>query len=265
MVRQEESCTLPPMHRLAFPLTVVALCLIGCAAPSPRPTEVPVPVPVGAESGATLSEGLLEPGDIPQIPAPQSASGTMTMEATSSSAGPDYAVQERLGSGSNLEIGRVDAPLTLDVYTNFSCAYCAQFSREQLPKLLAGFVRSGKLLIRIRVLPLEKYPASRAEASALLCAAEQQKGRLMQDALFALPTHTDIAIGNAATSIDVEKTAFDACRTSPQTIAIISAQTEAASASGITLVPTFFIGSERITGLPEYADLRGLIEQKIAQ
>ncbi len=262
------------MFRTCFSIIVIStvLCLAACAPPSMLPPEAPVarsvssltlaPTSAGASSSPATSstpsippstEAPLEPGDVPASAA----------AVASSSAGPDYALEERLTENGQLEIGKADAPLMLTLFTNISCAYCKQFAEEQLPKLLASFVRNGELLLRIQLVPLQKYPTSRAEAAALICAANARKGSAMHQSLFTLAVRSDAALLKTATDIGIDKTAFETCRASPQVTAFLEAQARAATASGVTLVPTFFLGNDRITGLPDYPDLRGFIERKL--
>ena len=52
------------------------------------------------------------------------------------------------GAGSTTEDGRVqgkvDAPLTLIEYSDYTCGYCLKFFKETLPKLQATYIDTGK-------------------------------------------------------------------------------------------------------------------------
>ncbi len=41
--------------------------------------------------------------------------------------------------------GRVDAPLTLIEYSDFTCGYCVKFFKETLPRLQANSLDTGKV------------------------------------------------------------------------------------------------------------------------
>ena len=253
------------MFRVHFSILIAAASvgLSACVQQPARPFQNPatsqnssltIPSPLPPSTSSSM-EAPLEAGDVPASAAAESS--------VASSSGLDYASEERLTDTGVLEIGRSNAPLTLTVFTNISCAYCAQFTQEQLPKLLAGFVRRGDLLLRLHLLPLQKYPSSRSESVALICAANEHKGLDMYRALAVLATRTDAALLKAAADIGIDKATFDACRAAPQVATFIDAQAQAATASGVTLVPTFFVGNARVTGLMEYPDLRGKIEQAL--
>jgi len=41
--------------------------------------------------------------------------------------------------------GKVDAPLTLIEYSDFTCGYCMKFFKETLPRLQATYIDTGKI------------------------------------------------------------------------------------------------------------------------
>lgn len=206
---------------------------------------------------------MLEAGDVPA----SAGTGSGTEVAASSSAGTDYAAQEWLGPNGELKVGKEDASLVLTVFTNHACDYCRQFATEQLGKLLAGFVRRGDLQVQIIPVQLAKYPDSRLSAVALHCSVRLGKGLAMHNSLLALPTRTEKTIIQAATDIGIDPVPFKSCMTDPTSGAVehVDATLRIVSEQNITLVPTFFLGGERITGLPEYPDLRGKIELLLKQ
>ncbi|MEK7218851.1 MAG: thioredoxin domain-containing protein [Patescibacteria group bacterium] len=161
--------------------------------------------------------------------------------------------------GTVLGMGSMNAPALL-LFTNHACAYCRRFQEEILPRLKEDFIDAGKVELRTAILPLEKYPLSRREAAALPCAGAQGKGQEMHAALFRLDDHTEENLLAAAQALQLKMEDFSACLASPDTAALAQAQEDLAAQLDVTLIPALFLGEERWTGLPRYADLRGWVE-----
>ncbi len=152
-----------------------------------------------------------------------------------------------------LSLGNADAPVTILLWTHPSCRYCREFLEKQLPRMAEDFLLHGTVRLQIGLLPLRKYPQSQTQAVSLLCAAAQGKGIPMLKALFEGNTE-DIA---------VEKTSFSECQASARTQELQTLQASLARALDVTLVPTFFINGKKQTGLPDYPDLRGAIQEAL--
>jgi protein-disulfide isomerase len=187
------------------------------------------------------------------VPAPRSSS-------SSSETVPD--VRTLIASGSTLDLGKENAPLTLLVFTNQSCEYCRDFQQTIVPRLKADFVDKGTVLLRVSILPIHKYPLSLREASALFCAARQGKGWEMHDALFAVPAHTEAALLAQAAVLKLDLPRFQSCLGRPEAAAYAQEEARLADKLHVTLVPTLFLNDEKLVGLPTYADIKGWIEQK---
>lgn len=150
-----------------------------------------------------------------------------------------------------LEIGSTEAPHTLLIFTEFHCGYCADFHREQLPRLIADYVDTKQLKLQIVPFVLRKYEHSTELAKAAYCATTQNKG---------LEVYKNLYDNQSYQSIELKAEAFNTCMASKQTIALLEEQKAWADELEVTLVPTFFLNGEKFVGLPYYADLRGRIE-----
>lgn len=214
-------------------LPLLAALAVSACAMQPAADDARATASMAAASSvppAAMQEEDILPGDVPTS-AP-SASGALA------------AIPERVLPGGILEIGKADAPVSLLVFTNHSCEYCRRFHREQFPRLLAEYVAEGELRISLVPFPLQKYPQSERNAGIALCAAKQGKGRAAHDLLFA---------------DGMDAGPYEACLQDPQTAADLRSQRSWAKVLGIDLIPTFVLDGRRITGLPEYAELRGEI------
>jgi protein-disulfide isomerase len=214
----------------------VLLLLSACAGGQTDGSSSP------SSQGASAAQEEILPGDVPETDV-EAASGAM------------LAIPERLLAGGLLEIGREDAPVSLLLLTNHSCDYCRRFHREQLPRLIAEFVADGQARVTLVPFQLKKYADSAEHARLSLCAARQGRGRQMHDALFA---GAGARADAAAYGLDADM--LERCMDDPTAAAEIESQRSWARALGVDLIPTFVIDGQRLTGLPDYADLRGRLE-----
>jgi protein-disulfide isomerase len=202
-------------------------------------------------------------GNVSQSGAILSASGAVSSheESQTIEAG-SGAITQRLLSGGLIEVGASDAPVSLVIFTNTTCDYCRQFSKEHLPRLMNEYVRSGNLRIIISPFALAKYPQSERSALLHLCAAKQHKGMAMHDLLMSEAIDT-IGYRNGLSTLAIDQAALQACIDSTESRATISAQQTSAEALGVKLIPAYMINDKMRTGLPYYPDLRGQIEEEL--
>ena len=61
--------------------------------------------------------------------------------------------------------------------------------------------------------------------------------------------------------MQLDETAMKTCMENPGAQATIDAQQSVARSLGVSLVPSYFINGKLYTGLPEYSDLKGQVEE----
>ena len=71
-------------------------------------------------------------------------------------------------------LGRADAPVTLVEYADLQCPYCAQWSRDTFPAIVAEYVRAGRVRVVLRGLSF-LGPDSETALRAALAAGEQDR------------------------------------------------------------------------------------------
>lgn len=175
----------------------------------------------------------------------------------------ELVVVERLLPSGFIEIGDRDAPVVLLMFTEHHCRYCKQFYHEHLKKLLSKYINEGKLRLQIGILPLKKYIDSERAAMGLLCAATQGKGIPMHELLFELGARDEAVLLSEANTLELDTNLFTQCLQSDDTRRTLERQKSIARTLDVTLVPTFFLNGEKSVGLPYYADLEVMIEEKL--
>lgn len=108
--------------------------------------------------------------------------------------------------------GRVDAPVTLIEYSDFTCGYCLKFFRDTWPKLQAKYVETGKLRFVYRDYPRADRGAGVEAAVAARCAGAQGRYWAMHDRLFGEGRRLDSeAFRSYARTIGLDQVVFAQC------------------------------------------------------
>jgi|CXWL01.1.fsa_nt_gi protein-disulfide isomerase len=188
----------------------------------------------------------------------KSSSISSLNSASSSSA---FEVTERIQSGGILQIGSADAPVSMLLFINHGSDYSQQFMHALLPRLMEDFV--SKEILQIGIIPVEfqKYPQSQMSAAMLLCATMQGKGRAMNDLLFTQVNAATIQKQIGAMGLELQR--MQDCMKSDKLKNLLIDQSNLAQSFNITLVPSYTLNGAVFTGLPEYADLRGQVEEAL--
>lgn len=183
-------------------------------------------------------------------------------ENTPSSTAPVVQIQERVLASGTLEIGSADAPVSVMLFTNPFCAYCKEFHEQLLPRLNAEYVTKGTVRVSIVPFVLRRYAQSEEATMTLLCAARQNKGMPTLDVLFRDGVNS-AGYRAAMTNLAFDEAALNDCRQSESMKSMMNALQSVASSLDVSLVPAYFVNGTKFVGLPEYADLKGQIEEAL--
>jgi protein-disulfide isomerase len=77
-------------------------------------------------------------------------------------------------------LGSLNAPVTVVQYVDLQCPFCQQFETQAMPKLLARYVRSGKVKIEARPIAFIGPDSERGRAGALAAADQNRMFNYMQ-------------------------------------------------------------------------------------
>lgn len=168
-------------------------------------------------------------------------------------------------------LGKADAPVVLEVYSDFQCPVCARFVREQFPTLKTQFVDTGMLRIEshdIAILGVGAGNESVELATGARCAGAQGKYWAYHDFIFwnqgaeNQGDHNPAYLAAIANRVGVDRTAWDACMTDDTVRTSVQTDTAASARAGINSTPTLVLnGGKPVAGLPDANTLIALIEQ----
>ena len=139
--------------------------------------------------------------------------------------------------------GKADAPVTLVVFSDFECPWCAK-----LEPLLAQLLAANADTVRVvfKHLPLPMHP--QAEPAALAAIAAQRQGKFweMHDALFAVQQWTPAAITETATRIKLDMARFQADLNSQETRMQLAKDKADAQAAEVAATPSVFVNGRPV-------------------
>lgn len=162
-------------------------------------------------------------------------------------------------------LGKDDAPIKLVSYEDFQCPYCLKYTAEQETELINQFVKTGKIQITYKNLPILGKGESTRAAVAAECAADQGKFWQFHNKLFLIQAQagqvsaekidagrfTDDKLKQYATDLGLDRAAFDTCLGSPDKLTLLTNQQREAKQYGFSGTPAFTINGQPLgSGTP---------------
>jgi protein-disulfide isomerase len=168
------------------------------------------------------------------------------------------------------EMGDPNAPVVMDIYSDFQCPYCAVFAGDAKPQIVEKYVTTGKVRLIYRNFVIIG-PESLEAARASMCAAEQERFWDYHDMLFA--NHTGENVGDYAErrliafadALGLDQGRFRACLSSGKYDDQISEDKALGQALGISSTPSFGINGQLFKGALPFSEFEKVIEAELAK
>jgi protein-disulfide isomerase len=167
-------------------------------------------------------------------------------------------------------IGNADAPVTIEVWSDFQCPACGFLARQVKPDLVEEFVRPGTVRIVHRDFAF-LGAESQQSAAAARCAGEQGRFWQFHDYLFENQEGRDEGafrrerLDLIARTIGLDMEAFGACLDSNAPFEAVADDTAAGRQAGIRATPTIAVnGVLQAPGALPIEQLRTIIENTLA-
>lgn len=181
---------------------------------------------------------------------------------------PDYAIPAGLADGRAL--GKADAPVTMDVWADYQCPYCAQFARTLEPQVIANLVTKGTVRMVAHDFTFIGEESIAASVAAR-CADRQGKFWEFYQMLFWNQgatenggAYSEDRLLGMADLLKLDRAAFETCQRDQTLRTDITKETAAGQALGIQSTPTSLINGTIVLGLKPYATFAALIESAAA-
>lgn len=189
---------------------------------------------------------------------------------------PAVAVAAALTQGR--EIGRADAPVLVEIWSDFQCPACRKLAVETEPSIISSFVVPGTARLAYHDAAFQgqhgsnpAYDESVEAAAGARCAADQGKFWQMHDWLFANwdgeneGAFAAARLRSIAAAADVDLVAYDSCMAGGDKQAAVRAETQQGLTAGVSSTPTLAINGHVVSGVPSVAQLSMLITQAAGQ
>lgn len=158
-----------------------------------------------------------------------------------------------------MTLGDPDAPVTVVEYADYQCPFCQRFTLENEPKLLADFVKTGKIRFEFRPMPIlspleltDKGNESVRSAEATMCAMDQSKFWDFHHFLFQKQSgenqgaFSDAKLISYATEAGLDVPTFATCLSSGKYQQAVIDSRAQGIVGGVTATPSFLIDGTRV-------------------
>jgi len=189
---------------------------------------------------------------------------------------PTEIVPAALADGRTL--GVADAPVTIEIWSDFQCPACGDLARRIEPPTVSTFVVPGTVRLVYHDAAFQgarvggNYDESVEPAAAARCAADQGLFWQMHNWLFANQSGENEGAYNAgrlraiATGAGLDLATYDTCMATGDQQAAVGSETSAARAASINQTPTLIINGVTYVGAPSnFAEFSLVIEQAAQQ
>ena len=153
------ACSQPP--QVSDAITQTAEQAKATSAPTMAATERPQPTATASAATVTVAPS-------------QAEESTATAPAQPTESGNYEGVPVGFTDGGYPYLGEPDAPVTLEEYSDYLCSYCARHVEQTFPTLMEKYIRTGKVKLVFRDLPLASLHQNSPKGhAATACVAEQ--------------------------------------------------------------------------------------------
>ena len=194
--------------------------------------------------------------------------GGGTPEGSFTPVAPNLVPDPALVSGRGM--GVTDAPVVLEVWTDYQCPICGAWANGVEARLYDRYITEGKLRIEhhhFAFLGEESFTA----AVAASCAERQGSFWAYHSLLFANQSgenqgaFSDAHLRILAATAGLDLAAYDTCIADPAVRANVEAESAAAADLGINSTPTLKVGDWVQAGIPSDSDLNARIDAALGQ
>jgi RNA polymerase sigma factor (sigma-70 family) len=173
------------------------------------------------------------------------------------------ALQRAAQPGSAPARGEASAAVTIVMFGEFECPFCARV-QATLAEVLAAYPRDVRLVWKNLPLPMHEHAALAAEAA--LAADEQGKFWPMHDRLMQNQAHLDAAdLDGHAQAVGLDLARFRKALEDHRFRKIVEQDLRAARDAGLNGTPSFLVNGRPLTGARPLPDFKRAVDRELAR
>lgn len=167
--------------------------------------------------------------------------------------------------------GSESATVWLVMASDFQCPACKHWHDSFGPEIEREYIATGKVRFAYINFPLNQHLNARDASEAAMCAAAQGKFWTMHDRIFATQAAWSVMpdpvahFRGLASEVGVDGAAWDACLAEDVMLPMIEGDYQRGNSAGVNQTPSFFVGSQVISGAVPTAQLRPILDAAIAR
>jgi protein-disulfide isomerase len=167
---------------------------------------------------------------------------------------------------SGRSIGSPDAPVTIELWSDFQCPVCEKFALTIEPGLRGTYLADGR--VRMTYHDLAFIGKESIDAAAAARIAEEMGAGFWtyHDLLYANQAAENSGafsrdrLADIAVAAGLDRAAFLVKLADPQYTAAVTAETSVGTAAGVVSTPTLIINGKTYAGLPDYTKLSAVLD-----
>jgi protein-disulfide isomerase len=170
-----------------------------------------------------------------------------------------------------VHLGDPNSKVKIDVYEDFRCSACLNYTQNYEPQIIQTYVETGKVYYTFHSFIVidgnDGTDASYRSANAAMCASEQGRFWDFHDTLFAnqvtesATLFTDARLVSMAQNLGLDMTAFNKCYQAKQYAPDIQADITQAHSLNLTFTPSILVDGKVIQS---FGDVSAAIEAALA-
>ena len=176
-------------------------------------------------------------------------------------------------AGAHYVYGRADAPVTVVEFSNYLCPHCKHHSEQNLARIFADYVDTGKVRYVFRDYPFPGQDQVVLAAEAADCAGDQGRYFEYHQLLFRasdqwgrarlddLPGH----FSDYARQLGLDDGIFEACLSRHEKRPLVLADQKLAQKLEIGGTPSFYVNGEFVEGFQPYDKWQEILDKALAE